>query len=745
MPQPERTSILRVLVPLLIVVVVGGLVAVSMLRPPRQGRQAVRPVAPAPAAPAPVAPGATPLDPAPGSAPAGAERSTPDAAAPGPIPPTQPAARPTIGPGPTPVPVYSVRLWPVADAGGPLERLGSLDPGSGYQMEVRFSPFGAGIESITLTNHYVDLEKTRHEVVQEARASAGRFQVPLAVSRLTVENQTLELFSSGSDATRVWRQLGPGHFEATLLDEAGNPAVTITRRYTLSPGSFQIRVEQRVASTAAVPLAVAFTQFGPVDLPVGVARYGGDMRRVRFGYVFDPAADPAQRVASRKFLLTHDDVVGPPGPDGAYPAHTLWPNKTSVEDGLGLVWVALTSRYFAAVAHPLPASAGPGSPVPDKRFAQVASVERSVLQGDPLRPMMLRFTGPTFTLAPGAVADLSLGLYAGPTSPHAINREPGARALGLDQVVVYTFGGPCAFCTFQPITHLLRAFLGLLHDYVLRDWSLAIIVLVLCVRTLLHPITKWSQVNLMRFGKQMQRIAPKQKQLQERYRDDPRKLREEMAALMRQEQVSYAGMLGCLPMFLQTPIWIALFAMLYFTFELRHEPAFFGLFQAASGGRWHFLADLAEPDRFVPFGRAFHVPLLSGIMGPIDSLNILPLLLGVIFFVQQKYLTPTPTASMSPEQEAQMRMMRVMSVVMFPLFMYNVPSGLALYTMTNSLLGIVETRYIRAHVDKLDLLPKAPRQRSALMERLRKQMEARQQMLEQMRAQRDRQKRRPGT
>jgi len=77
----------------------------------------------------------------------------------------------------------------------------------------------------------------------------------------------------------------------------------------------------------------------------------------------------------------------------------------------------------------------------------------------------------------------------------------------------------------HPLTHFLRWYLGILHDYVLRDWGLAIIVLVLCVRTLLHPVTKFSQTSMMRFGKQMQGLAPKQKKLQEKFKDDPKKLR----------------------------------------------------------------------------------------------------------------------------------------------------------------------------------------------------------------------------
>ena len=96
----------------------------------------------------------------------------------------------------------------------------------------------------------------------------------------------------------------------------------------------------------------------------------------------------------------------------------------------------------------------------------------------------------------------------------------------------------------------------------------------------------------------------------------------------------------------------------------------------------------------------FELPLV----GRIDSFNLLPILLGVVFYIQQKYLTPPTAGAMTPEQEAQQRMMKIMMVVMFPIIMYPAPSGLALYFITNSTLGILESRWIRAHVEKSGML-----------------------------------------
>ncbi len=244
------------------------------------------------------------------------------------------------------------------------------------------------------------------------------------------------------------------------------------------------------------------------------------------------------------------------------------------------------------------------------------------------------------------------------------------------------------------------------------DWGVAIILLVLLVRTLLHPVTKWSQIKLARFGKQMQSMAPKQKQIQEKYKDDPTKQQQEMAKLWREEGIAPSGALGCITPLLQTPIWLGISTVIFFAAELRHQPAFYGLFQSIQpqgSPFWWFLGDLSEPDRFWYFAgspeKYIHIPLISGLMGPIGSVNLMPVLLGIVFFIQQKYMTP-PTApnTMTPEQEMQMKMTKVMMVFLFPFMMYNSPSGLSLYFLANSTLGILEAKWIRAHMDKHGLL-----------------------------------------
>ncbi len=117
---------------------------------------------------------------------------------------------------------------------------------------------------------------------------------------------------------------------------------------------------------------------------------------------------------------------------------------------------------------------------------------------------------------------------------------------------------------------------------------------------------------------------------------------------------------------------------------------------------WPFLADLSAADHF--FGE-FQQPFRF-FMWNMTGINLLPLLMGVVFFVQQKYMSPPPSPSTTKEQLQQQKIMKIMMVVMFPLMLYSAPSGLTLYIFTSSLIGIIESRYIRAHINQMDLEPK---------------------------------------
>ncbi len=246
---------------------------------------------------------------------------------------------------------------------------------------------------------------------------------------------------------------------------------------------------------------------------------------------------------------------------------------------------------------------------------------------------------------------------------------------------------------------------------------------------------------MMKFGKQMQAMQPELDKLRKKYKDEPQRFQQEQIKLFREKGVNPASMLGCLPMFLQMPIWIALYAMLYYAIELRHEPAFYGVFQAISGGSWHFLADLSSSDQFIRvFAEPKEISLIFFSLN-FQSINLLPLLMIIVFYFQQKLMTPPP----ANEQQAQQQKIMKFMMLLFPLLLYSAPSGLTLYILASTGAGIVDSYIVRKHVKEQEeagtLFQPKPRKPGGLMDRLattmeqkQKELAAKQQQLESRRA-----------
>jgi YidC/Oxa1 family membrane protein insertase len=192
-----------------------------------------------------------------------------------------------------------------------------------------------------------------------------------------------------------------------------------------------------------------------------------------------------------------------------------------------------------------------------------------------------------------------------------------------------------------------------------------------------------SMSKLSKFGPEIERLKQK-------YGDDKEALNREMMSFTKEHGVT-SGLMGCLPMLLQMPIWIALWSSLQSTFELRHASFLWG---------FTWIKDLAQPDRLIYFpDHAIRFWYLH-----LDSINILPILMAVVFWIQQK-LSPKPP-TMTDEQAMQYKMMQYMSLL-FPLFLYNGPSGLNLYILTSTSIGIIESKRIRDHIKQREEAEKA--------------------------------------
>lgn len=177
------------------------------------------------------------------------------------------------------------------------------------------------------------------------------------------------------------------------------------------------------------------------------------------------------------------------------------------------------------------------------------------------------------------------------------------------------------------------------------NWGLAIILLTIVVRLMVLPFNVYSYKSM----KKMQVIQPHIAALRERHKDDQQKQQQEMMALMREHKVNPVG--GCLPVLLQFPIFIALYQVLGNSIELYQAPFIL------------WIHDLSLKDPFY----------------------ILPVLMGVTMFVQQK-ITPN---TMDP---AQARVLQFMPLI-FTFFMISLPSGLTLYMWVGALFSVLQQLY----------------------------------------------------
>jgi YidC/Oxa1 family membrane protein insertase len=219
------------------------------------------------------------------------------------------------------------------------------------------------------------------------------------------------------------------------------------------------------------------------------------------------------------------------------------------------------------------------------------------------------------------------------------------------------------------ILWLLRAF-----HLVVGNWGVSIILLTILVRVLVFPVTRHSQVKMGEYSARVQKVKPMLDAINQKYASEPKKKQEETMKIYQQHKLT-PPVGGCLPILLQMPVFIGLFAALRSSIDLRQQPFAF------------WIHDLAVPDALVDFGGpvAGFWPL-SGIV----AFNLLPVVMVVLWILHQRSM-PRPT---DPQQLQMYKIMAIMPVI-FGLVLYNYASGLSLYMITSSALGILEQKVIR--------------------------------------------------
>ncbi|MBU1727562.1 MAG: membrane protein insertase YidC [Candidatus Omnitrophica bacterium] len=304
-------------------------------------------------------------------------------------------------------------------------------------------------------------------------------------------------------------------------------------------------------------------------------------------------------------------------------------NARKTLDFNNLKFLALRDQYFCAIVEP----------EFENNTAYVRKIDNTESEvGINLQEIELK---------PKQKVDLRFHIYLGPQDLKEIS------------FINKTWGAIINFGTFDIISQILLQVLDLLYK-VFHNWGVAIIALSVLVYFLLYPLT----LKQMRSMKAMQAVQPKVEEIRRLYKDNPQRLNKEIMALYKEHKVNPLG--GCLPMLLQMPIFFALYQALIRSVALR-------------GANFLWIKDLSEPDRL--FTLPFSIPILG------NEVNILPLIMTLGMFVQQKFSMQTSSsASSSAEQQ---KIMMIAMPLMFGFIFYKMPSGLVLYWFVNSMLMLV--------------------------------------------------------
>lgn len=316
--------------------------------------------------------------------------------------------------------------------------------------------------------------------------------------------------------------------------------------------------------------------------------------------------------------------------------------KTAKEDNVKgeTAWAATRSKYFVSALIP--------------EFPGLAGQTSGYKRGD-----LERVYNVAVSLS--AYQHKNTRLYLGPLEYSRI------KALGVDLDSIMNFG----WSLIRPISKLVH-FLLIKMNTVIPNYGVVLILFSLLIKIVVYPLTKKSYESTQK----MQAVQPQLNALKEKYKNDQKKMSQAQMALFKEHGVNPLG--GCFPILLQMPLLFSLFQVFRSTIELRGAP--FVL----------WIKDLSSPDSIVDL--PFTIPVYG------DHIAVLPILMGITMFLQQKMM---PT-----QASGQQKYMSYFMTIFFTLLFNNFPSGLNLYYTLFNLLTILQQKYltpVTTHISETSL------------------------------------------
>jgi len=355
------------------------------------------------------------------------------------------------------------------------------------------------------------------------------------------------------------------------------------------------------------------------------------------------------------------------------PSSSIWKVE---ETEPTLNYLVTDSQFFAAGFVDAGEQSGIGLSISDVRTVLAEPIEGVTEKSASVPNTSFFIDSDEFVVPAGATVSNDLRLFVGPKLDGLL------QFYGMDNVIEYGWFRAIA----RPLSGIMHFFQKLVGNY-----GVAIIMLTILVRGCMHPLSR----KQVRGTQMMGFLKPQMTKINEKYKDDPRQ------KTMKQQQLfakyGYNPLAGCLPVFVQMPIFFGLYRSIMVDVELRGQALLPGL---------DWCTNLAGPDMLQYFGESTSFLInRGGLVGP--YLNLLPLLTIFLFLLQQKIYTPPAT---DDTQRMAQRMMKFMFLFMGFMF-FRVASGLCIYFIASSTWGILERKLLPKIADPDAYLEKLAEER----------------------------------
>ncbi len=545
-----------------------------------------------------------------------------------------------------------------------------------FKLQVELTSKGAGIKKVTFSNGrgkgFDDRnpkEPKPFVLLQPAKLEDGREQYSMASGNLVFPDYKVKLPLNRLNWECVGVETTPdGCEKATFVADvkdhsSGEPVLKVTKVFDVLPNTYVMHCHMSLENLLGTELKVGFDLNGPLGISREDAR--SDMRKVVAAFV-----NSEGQVVSTNINLNK-----------ARKAKTA--EDLELKSGSNqFLWAAITNKYFTAIAVPVPQADEQYCKWISDKSARFYTGDGDEKKNSNDETIGVNFGVATQNLAPvgadNSRVDYKFEIYLGPKDKKLFDNNEQYKRLGFYHTIDF-MACCCPAAVIQPLAFFIIWLMNVLYSGI-PNYGIVIIILVFVVRLVLHPVTKAGQVRMSKFTKILS--APEVQEIKKKYAKNHMEMQKHISEFQKSRGVSPAdAFFGMLPMMVQMPLWIALWSAVNASIDLR----------GAAFLPW-WITDLSVPDALIRWNTVT-VPLLGW---KISSLNLLPLLMGAGFYLQQQTMPQQPAAT--PEAEQQQKIMKWMMLLMFPLLLYNAPSGVSLYIMASTFAGAIEQYVIKKHI-----------------------------------------------